>query len=146
MKTCQSCKIKKESSQFGILRKNNDGLRDVCKGCRKIRGRIYRNNNPSIIKGVIISQWQKEFGISREEALFLYSIKRKASCYICGYDGKQKLHCDHDHRTGKFRGLLCSNCNKALGYLKDSLKNIDNAKKYLKHSPGIEYYKTLDKE
>ncbi len=39
---------------------------------------------------------------------------------------------DHDHKTGKTRGLLCSNCNRGLGLLKDSIQIVKNALKYLK--------------
>lgn len=45
-------------------------------------------------------------------------------CEICGKAERathnkksiSKLCCDHDHTTSKFRGLLCSNCNRKLGW------------------------------
>jgi hypothetical protein len=41
-------------------------------------------------------------------------------CYICGIGPVGRaLDIDHDHRTGKVRGLLCSNHNRALGLLGD---------------------------
>jgi hypothetical protein len=41
-------------------------------------------------------------------------------CYICGASPSVRaLDIDHDHRTGKVRGLLCSNHNRALGLLGD---------------------------
>lgn len=41
---------------------------------------------------------------------------------------------DHDHATGKIRGLLCDNCNKALGHLKDSIEIANCVLEYLKKS------------
>ena len=53
-----------------------------------------------------------------------------------GYDGRTKLIyplcVDHDHNTGKVRGLLCNNCNTGIGYLKDDLQLVQNALDYLK--------------
>lgn len=43
-----------------------------------------------------------------------------------------KLVVDHDHATGKVRGLLCHNCNRALGLLHDNPVTINNALEYLK--------------
>ena len=44
-------------------------------------------------------------------------------CAICGanplIDSKVVLHIDHDHKTGKVRGILCNSCNLALGHLRD---------------------------
>lgn len=39
---------------------------------------------------------------------------------------------DHDHITGKVRGLLCSPCNLALGNIKESLSNAEGLVNYIK--------------
>lgn len=57
------------------------------------------------------------------------------SCAICGErPPKRKLAIDHCHRSGKVRGLLCSNCNSALGLLRDSYQIAASAAKYLKRN------------
>lgn len=57
-------------------------------------------------------------------------------CECCGNppNGSGSLHLDHDHGTGKFRGWLCSNCNRGLGYLQDSMAGILRAVDYLKRN------------
>ena len=44
--------------------------------------------------------------------------EQNGRCLICGLES-QKLCLDHDHKTNKIRGLLCRNCNAALGILQD---------------------------
>ena len=48
--------------------------------------------------------------------------KQGGVCKICGKlnVSGQRLSVDHSHKTGKVRGLLCINCNLALGYLQDN--------------------------
>lgn len=56
-------------------------------------------------------------------------------CDICGRepDGRWKqLNIDHCHKTGKFRGLLCFRCNRAIGYFDDNPKTLKAAIAYLK--------------
>ena len=64
---------------------------------------------------------------------------QKGRCAICGGEGflmgpqhKKKLVVDHDHATGKVRGLLCHNCNRALGLLGDKPELLHRAADYLK--------------
>jgi hypothetical protein len=59
-------------------------------------------------------------------------------CQICGDEGftmakhhKLKLVVDHCHTTGKVRGLLCHNCNRALGLFHDSTESLQRAIEYL---------------
>jgi hypothetical protein len=44
---------------------------------------------------------------------------------------ESRLHLDHDHQTGEFRGWLCCACNFALGCLRDDPKRIDGLMSYL---------------
>ncbi len=53
-------------------------------------------------------------------------------CAICEQPPqKTLLHVDHDHDTGRVRGLLCFSCNVALGYLKHDLDRLASAMTYL---------------
>ena len=38
---------------------------------------------------------------------------------------------DHDHETGKVRGLLCNGCNIAIGYAKDSPETLRRMAAYI---------------
>lgn len=59
---------------------------------------------------------RKALGLSLDD----YEALLKAQgggCAICGAAPKtRRLHVDHDHKTGKVRGLLCFKCNRALPY------------------------------
>lgn len=57
-------------------------------------------------------------------------------CELCGRMGSRGLHFDHDHATGAFRGWLCQNCNRALGYVHDSVELLSKMIEYLKASRG----------
>jgi hypothetical protein len=58
-------------------------------------------------------------------------------CAIClnpntnGRKNSNNLYVDHDHNTGKVRGLLCSNCNRMLGLVGDNISTLFNAVSYL---------------
>jgi len=65
------------------------------------------------------------------------------SCELCSGPPNGRygsLHLDHDHRTGKFRGWLCSRCNVSLGGLGDSVEGLNKAIGYLTR---VENYGTL---
>lgn len=62
---------------------------------------------------------------------------QKGICPICERHVtkcRQRLNVDHDHITGKVRGLLCGPCNAALGIFQDSLENLKRAIAYLEHN------------
>lgn len=58
-------------------------------------------------------------------------------CEVCGKDnGKRAICIDHDHETGKVRGFLCGNCNRALGLLKDDPALLEKLALYLRGNSG----------
>ncbi len=54
-----------------------------------------------------------------------------STCAICGNTSEKRLHVDHDHETGRVRGLLCFTCNTLLGNAKDDPRIILAAAEYL---------------
>jgi hypothetical protein len=72
-----------------------------------------------------------------KEAKLLRSIKKSAPekpdnerCQCCG-QLTSKWYCDHDHKTLKFRGWVCFNCNQGIGFLGDNLIGVTKALYYL---------------
>lgn len=80
----------------------------------------------------------KKFGLTPEQ----YDGRLKAQkgrCAICGRIPPigRRLAVDHDHKTGKVRGLLCGQCNVALGLFEDNARYLTYAIGYLKN--GADY-------
>jgi dCMP deaminase len=60
------------------------------------------------------------------------------TCAICHNPPPEgeRLAVDHDHKTGKVRGLLCQGCNRAIGIFQDSTLSLRSAMAYLmRHDP-----------
>ena len=73
----------------------------------------------------------KKYGITEDDYLRIFE-GQKGVCLICGLPQLTKrLHIDHDHKTGKIRGLLCENCNRGLGMFKDDIVTLKSAIGYL---------------
>lgn len=78
-------------------------------------------------------RYKKRYGISIEEKNEIL-LSQKGKCALC----KKEISgfsavTDHDHKTGKVRGILCRTCNFGLGILGDSLESIQLVVEYLKN-------------
>lgn len=76
---------------------------------------------------------KSKYGISDEEYKKMLSDQNEC-CAICGISQcklKRILHVDHCHITKKVRGLLCKNCNLAIGFIEDNLNSAKMIVKYL---------------
>jgi hypothetical protein len=79
------------------------------------------------------------YKVSEEEAIQLHA-RAALSCESCGFkwDPKiRRLNVDHDHITGKIRGILCNPCNVTLGQMNDSKERLQNLIDYLGRHNGI---------
>lgn len=78
---------------------------------------------------------KKRYGLT--EAEFQVILEAQGFlCAICDRDlegktGKLGPHVDHCHKTSQVRGILCSWCNRGIGLLGDSVKNLRSAGDYL---------------
>lgn len=109
---CYRCRQWKQSSVFGFDRSRSNGRASACKPCVSVKGTASR------------------YKIAVDEASSLRSGNRK--CDICGRN--RKLEVDHDHLTGKVRGVLCSRCNGALGQFLDDESLLISAIEYLRRN------------
>lgn len=74
---------------------------------------------------------KSKYGISKEEFSEML-LNQGGVCAICKGDNSGKtLRVDHNHVTGKIRGLLCSNCNVALGMTKEDRNILEEMIDYL---------------
>lgn len=77
----------------------------------------------------------RRIGVEATPELISHLINHDDRCDICGEPdtGRWKeLAIDHCHETHQFRGMLCSNCNRAVGLFQDDTKRLESAIKYLK--------------
>lgn len=96
------------------------------------RTRVWKKKNKEKLRN---QHLKRTYGITLEEYNNML-IAQNNSCSICLIsieDTKEKrnLAVDHCHTTGKIRGLLCMNCNKSLGLLKDNPLIVKNMLEYL---------------
>lgn len=147
MKTCRACNTEKPLSEFHRESRTSDGRRGSCKSCMNAIRMSRYYDNPSKSKACnkrrnLIRAAAKQ-GIS-ENLLVVISREREKSCWICkGKKPEKTLHMDHDHKTGKFRGLICYNCNLAIGYLKDDPDLLRRVAAYLEDPPGVSRLENL---
>ncbi len=81
----------------------------------------------------------REFGITVEDFARLMNAQ-EMRCAGCRepLEFDHKTHIDHDHKTGKVRGLLCHYCNILLGVAKDDVGTLRRLVKYLERSRQLE--------
>jgi len=128
-----------------FYKKNRDTLRE--------KSRIFARDNPEKVREMAI-KWRRKDPERYKERLRIYNRKshygltdeqfnillekQNNSCAICKTpfieDIKKRGSVDHDHETGKVRGLLCVTCNLGLGAFRDDPMLLESAVGYLKEN------------
>lgn len=149
MKICTKCRQAKSKSQFYAHKTCKDGLRPECKECHRRASKARYKQNPGPFRrrsekqrkanptkaARVNRDWRlKKYGLT--EPSFQKMIRScRGRCQCCGTQfGTSKgsrPHIDHDHTTGKVRGLLCMLCNTGLGAFGDSKSRLRKAINYL---------------
>ena len=142
MKQCSVCKETKELDQFYNVKSSKDGKGYRCKACDNKARQKWSEKNP---ERAHLSQRQRNlkhrFGVDLEwyEEQFK---KQNYSCAICESKTNKtagdrqfwNFSVDHCHDSGKIRGILCNNCNRALGLFQDNFELLKKAADYLEET------------
>ena len=115
-KVCRMCGTEKPLSEY--YERSESGLtRNECRDC------------------MIEAHRYKKLGVCNTEYHKMLA-QQHGKCCICASTLNSsrytKFAVDHDHRTGKVRGLLCTACNTAIGLMKDSPLRMEQAAQYLR--------------
>lgn len=150
MVKCTRCKEHKEASEFGKEKRRPSGLRHACKTCTAIYKKQYRVKTEAHIKEYNRTHWyskeyqerrdiKKHRNLKRNHGISLDTYSKMVDnqqnlCAICKNPGIDKygLVVDHDHTTGKIRGLICQRHNLMLGQAQDNEEVLMNAIYYLR--------------
>jgi len=146
LKTCTKCKKAKSLDLFHNNKNNKDGKMYICITCRRNykkeyykktadhqrkRSREYHNDHPNHNKEYIL---KSKYGISINDKIEMLKNQNN-KCFGCNKSlVETSSNIDHDHKTGKIRGLLCNNCNLTLGLVYDNISILQNLIRYLKRN------------
>jgi len=112
--------------------------RVICLGCKAKREKTEPQSHSMACRAASMKyklRWM--YNMTAEEFVRMFT-EQDGKCKICGSKLGTillgKLNIDHDHKTGKVRGLLCRSCNMGLGSFKDNLILLRSAVKYLEET------------
>lgn len=145
VKTCPKCRQSKPLAAFSArTRPEGRRPRSRCKACESIdsaarvvpgKNRAWEQANPDAFAAQKLRQRMRKAGVRPEDfEAVAKALATQTACPICGGPpkGRWKVwHLDHDHTTGRFRGLLCDGCNLGLGKFHDRSAVLRRAADYL---------------
>jgi hypothetical protein len=126
-KRCTTCKVVKPTTEFYAHPHTRDGLQSVCKQCHAVSSaKVYQRMTATEKDRRNARSKAHRYGMTLEE-MMAYVEAHDENCDVCGKPDTthrkatwtRKLTFDHDHLSGKLRGMLCSRCNIAIGSAED---------------------------
>ena len=123
-KWCPECGEVKSLAEFPTSKRSSSGYLSYCKPCHIVvcnRSREKQGGNRNY-------HLRRRYGITAEHYDQMLA-EQGGLCALCREAPAE--HVDHDHKTGRVRGLLCFNCNGALGQFRDRRDLILAAISYL---------------
>ena len=144
MKTCFRCKTSKPDTDFYAVARNSDGLHSWCARCLSLWKSEKRKARGSTVLEVERASYHKHRevkrlrGRARNKGLTVEQCRTlleqaQGACRICGESRHEsQMVIDHDHQTGRVRGVLCCKCNAGIGFFDESPEKMLLAIEYLK--------------
>lgn len=139
MKQCSNCKTFRIQREFQKDRTAPDGYDYRCKPCNSDQAKklwASPKGKESQRRRSRKYELKRHYGLTLEDYSSMLA-KQNGGCAICDRKEMPKLgnfHVDHDHQNGKFRGLLCIQCNVALGMVEDDPARIAKVLQYLEYN------------
>jgi hypothetical protein len=135
---CCVCKQEKDKGLFYVDKTRKTGIRPLCKECHSQKSKDRYFNKGGKEKQKVRAQRYnlKKYGLSVEQYSKMVE-DQQGLCKICRKNESHRtstrfnLFVDHDHTTGKVRGLLCHHCNVGLGHFEDNRELLERAIRYL---------------
>lgn len=119
-----------DTQSCGCLRTNKDPASPATRAAKRASALRWKAKHPGHWRE---GQLRRKYGIGWAEYCALLA-RQRGLCAICGSDkpgGRGLMHVDHDHATGRVRGLLCNACNRAIGQMADDPVRLRAAADYL---------------
>jgi Recombination endonuclease VII len=126
-RSCRICNTIKNISEFHKSKAGFAGRVAICKPCLKPITHKKAVKRKDVIRNY---ELKKAYGITQNDYNEML-IAQKGVCKICSIQKEETLHVDHNHTTGKIRGLLCNRCNMSLGMVKEDIIILNNMISYL---------------
>lgn len=100
-----------------------------------LRLQYHKHRDQNILRSRL-GHLRRQYGISQEEYGTMFR-QQNGACALCSNppSSRRRLCVDHDHKTGRTRGLLCIRCNTAVGYIESAW--FPRATEYLRQHHGI---------
>jgi hypothetical protein len=132
-KFCRGCSATLPIALFGIRSERKNGRRARCKQCES---RTYKEYSDKNLGRSRKSNLKAKYQLTENDYLAILSTQN-GKCGLCentesGRKDSPWLHVDHNHSTGVVRGLLCHNCNIAVGMIKKNSINLKSIENWIK--------------
>jgi hypothetical protein len=135
---CPDCRTIKPLADFPTNRSGRGGFGRYCKPCHNVRGRENVIKNHGSTRDYHL---KRRYGITSADFDQILAAQGGV-CAVCRTAKAE--HVDHDHATGQVRGLLCFNCNQALGNARDDIRVLRLLVDYLHSSRGVRHRVTVE--
>jgi hypothetical protein len=132
---CSICGQIKSREEFTVDRKSRSGVGSLCRSCKSEHIDKPYNKRTTEQRSLRIRTRRYDITVEGYRDLF---DQQCGVCAICKQPETRvakgticTLSVDHDHETGRVRGLLCDKCNRGLGMFQEDMERLQSAINYL---------------